>query len=545
MRPTLLPLLTGLLAAAAAAQPLLPASTLRFLPDTLDLGQVALGRFQQEVRLVNQGDAALQLDALEGLGDRLVLLDAPAALPPGDTLSAWIELDLEDDLDLDEVLLVQSPQLFGPAALTLRARPRHALAEWAGAANLWGDDLVDELASVVDGQTVFTYSGAREHMFGEYDNVDGSVQCVYTATWVQTSGIPDPNTMNCEHTWPQSMGAEGDARSDMHHLYPTLSGPNSTRGNLPFGDVATVNWSQGGSLQGTDANGVSVFEPRDPHKGDCARSMFYFALRYDNPSDFLNYQEATLRAWSEADTVSRKERDRNDAIDALQHNRNPFVDHPGWLRRIASLAGDADPPATRLLRLPADTLRLGTLASTDSLELRLPLHNPGNSTLLIGYVQAENPQAASVTSRPTSLAAGAVGWVTLRLHPVQTGEQDLGLLVSSNAQDGALRRIELLFDAQSTAVDEPAAPPADWSLSAPWPNPFNPATTVEIERARPGRMRLRLHDLRGALVLERDLALPAGLSRQRLDLSGRASGLYVLSLEGDGRVRVERLLLLR
>lgn len=537
--------LAALVSGAAFAQPLLPASTLRFLPDTLDLGAVDLGVLQQELRLVNTADVALELRQPFALGERVLALDSPLSIPPHDTLEVLLQLDLDDDIDLDDVLLVESPQLFGPASVPLRARPRSERAMWRGAANLWGGDLVDELASTVAGQTVYSYSAAREHMFGDYDNVDGSVQCVYTGAWIQTSGIPDPNTMNCEHTWPQSMGAEGDARSDMHHLYPTLNSPNSIRGNLPFGDVVVQNWEQGGSQRGADAGGVTVFEPRDVHKGDCARSMFYFALRYDNPSDFLNFQEATLRAWSEADTVSLKERDRNDAIEALQHNRNPFVDHPGWLRRIGSLSGNPDPPATRLLQLPADTLRLGTLAAADSLALRLPIRNGGNSPLLIGYIQAENTADATVIQRPSSLGSGSTGWIELRLHPEATGVQVLGLLVSSNAQNGALQRIELGFEAEGTAVDPAAARPLDWTLAEPYPNPFNPATTLRIDCAQPSQLRLSVHDLRGALVLERRLELPAGSHRQNIELGAQASGLYLLQLSGENRAETRKLLLAR
>ena len=50
--------------------------------------------------------------------------------------------------------------------------------------------------------------------------------------------------MNTEHTWPQSKGATGAAKSDLHHLFPTDSKANSIRGNHPFGIVTgAVSWS--------------------------------------------------------------------------------------------------------------------------------------------------------------------------------------------------------------------------------------------------------------------------------------------------------------
>ncbi|MBN2875669.1 MAG: endonuclease, partial [Spirochaetales bacterium] len=38
-----------------------------------------------------------------------------------------------------------------------------------------------------------------------------------------------------------------------------------------------------------------------------------------------------LRAWAAADPVSDKERVRNNAVQAHQDNRNPFIDYPELL----------------------------------------------------------------------------------------------------------------------------------------------------------------------------------------------------------------------
>ena len=45
---------------------------------------------------------------------------------------------------------------------------------------------------------------------------------------------------------------------------------------------------------------------------------------------FLNM----LVAWHNADPVSQKEIDRNNAVFALQSNRNPFIDHPEYVEII-------------------------------------------------------------------------------------------------------------------------------------------------------------------------------------------------------------------
>ena len=44
--------------------------------------------------------------------------------------------------------------------------------------------------------------------------------------------------MDCEHLWPQSMGAGDEPqKSDLHHLFPCKSNVNSSRGNHPYADI--------------------------------------------------------------------------------------------------------------------------------------------------------------------------------------------------------------------------------------------------------------------------------------------------------------------
>ncbi|MCA9523423.1 MAG: endonuclease, partial [Myxococcales bacterium] len=191
--------------------------------------------------------------------------------------------------------------------------------------------------------SVMDYEAARAQIFWTLDYVSGQVQGVYSGKWVAVTKGVLPNyskELNAEHTWPQSMGAEGDAKSDLHHLFPSIPNINSSRGNTPFGPVVIADkcYDPTGivlcpfvtgdyySIRGKDAVGVIVWEPADQHKGDVARAMFYFSVRYELPIDVR--QEAAFRLWHVTDPVSPKELQRNDDIETLQHNRNPFIDCP-------------------------------------------------------------------------------------------------------------------------------------------------------------------------------------------------------------------------
>lgn len=153
--------------------------------------------------------------------------------------------------------------------------------------------------------------------------------------------IPDHRVVNVEHTWPQSRFSRRydteTQKSDLHHLYPTDTELNSIRSSFPFGDVQK---DMGGSLKcggqsrfGITHGGETVFEVPDHHKGNVARAVFYFAIRYDMQID--PRQEGNLRDWNRMDPVDQEEMARNDEIFKAQGNRNPFVDYPALADRIS------------------------------------------------------------------------------------------------------------------------------------------------------------------------------------------------------------------
>lgn len=153
--------------------------------------------------------------------------------------------------------------------------------------------------------------------------------------------IPNANILNIEHTWPQSKFSsrfnKGMQKSDMHHLFPTDSKLNSTRGNHNFGDVVrdtqnfhcptTARFGKG------ERSNKDLFEPPDNHKGNVARALFYFSTRYK--ISISDDEEASLRQWSKEDPIDQEEIDRNQFIYQHQGNRNPFIDFPNLEDTIA------------------------------------------------------------------------------------------------------------------------------------------------------------------------------------------------------------------
>lgn len=198
--------------------------------------------------------------------------------------------------------------------------------------NTCDDEFKNRVNKIISTQDVLSYKEARHAMFSHIENNDGLVCSIYVDYCMKTNDIPNANVMNTEHAWPQSMGSQGIAKSDLHHLFPTESKVNSRRNNHPYCYVDNVTWEQDGSRLGSDAHGTKCFEPRDLDKGDIARAMLYFSVRYQISID--ENQEAAFKDWILLDPVSNDEIERHQRIVETQNNRNPFIDHPEFSRFV-------------------------------------------------------------------------------------------------------------------------------------------------------------------------------------------------------------------
>ncbi|MBK7501150.1 MAG: endonuclease [Ignavibacteriales bacterium] len=155
------------------------------------------------------------------------------------------------------------------------------------------------------------------------------------------------------HSWqPTNPSTALDEYSDQHHLFPShQNSANGIRDNHPLGKVANVISTFLDGKFGTDLNGNLVYEPRDLHKGDAVRALLYMVVRYDGINgfnwtfDWLNNTRlpsigegpqdlSTLIEWHKQDPPDKWEVDRNNYVQSVQQNRNPFVDHPEYVDYI-------------------------------------------------------------------------------------------------------------------------------------------------------------------------------------------------------------------
>ena len=254
---------------------------------------------------------------------------------------------------------------------------------------MYGQELLGYVVDNYKTSTTLGYGNARDVLYGTIDLQEGDqLSCVYSGFTIILDVTQDPSTnaynqgVNCEHTWPQSMGADQEPqKSDMHHLYPCKSNVNSSRGNHPYSeiiDTETDTWYRNDYSQNSvpnefideyaeKLNGANpVFEPREEHKGNASRAMFYFYAMYQQAADsnFWNSQKTTLFEWHALDPVDQEELDRTWSIASYQEEYpNPFIIDSSLARRIwlADYAGGGNPPDSFSLINPVSALEISTV----------------------------------------------------------------------------------------------------------------------------------------------------------------------------------------
>lgn len=218
-----------------------------------------------------------------------------------------------------------------------------------------GAVLLDSVSSHYKPSVVLPYNMARDTLYAKVLAIDDdTVRCIYSGHVLYLDPTQDPtqyvylnggtNGINAEHAYPQSKGAaDGNARSDMHHLFPARIPVNEARGSKPYADIPdaqTKQWFIKNQIYlskptqnidaYTESNDVS-FEPRESVKGDVARAIFYMYTLYQtqfNLADpvFFESQRLTLCRWQQQDPADAGELRKTWRIALYQEGKpNPFV----------------------------------------------------------------------------------------------------------------------------------------------------------------------------------------------------------------------------
>lgn len=288
--------------------------------------------------------------------------------------------------------------------LILSAFPIISLAQapaeyYFGTENLSGYSLKGKLHDIISKKTFNYHYDDLKTLYGQTDidkyydyggdnttylldiysnNPTGTTAYHYTLNSIIGSANAEGLGWNREHMMPQSsFNSSYPMYSDLFFVIPTDARINQLRSNYPYGKAGSTvyyNFTNGSKQASNGTPNATytgrVFEPIDEFKGDVARSLLYFAVRYEgklgsfnfttnaadptkdqNPLDgseekaYENWYIAMLLNWHQQDPVSQREIDRNNAVFNIQKNRNPFVDHPEWVSAIWNQTTDNVAPA--------------------------------------------------------------------------------------------------------------------------------------------------------------------------------------------------------
>lgn len=252
---------------------------------------------------------------------------------------------------------------------------------------LEGEALVEAIRDAYTPSQLLSESQVKDTLYARIFNQNDTVHCIYSnlgrflpggvdpSQWLYGDGL-EVNSINLEHSWPQSKGAGKSmmGNRNMHHLFPSRTAINSDRADFPYDEISdptTQKWYylaiEQSSIPVNNIDAYSefrstVFEPREAAKGDIARAMMYFWTIYRDDAeaadpDFFEGQRNVLCAWHEADPVDDTEIHRSQLIATYQSGlENPFVTDCSLAKRaycpdLTSCAVSTDESAAGKLEL--------------------------------------------------------------------------------------------------------------------------------------------------------------------------------------------------
>ncbi len=292
---------------------------------------------------------------------------------------------------------------------------------------------------------------------------------------------------NREHSFPKSWFNEATPMyTDLFHLYPTDGKVNGMRSNYVYGEVISATWtsSNGSKLGSSDpATGFSgtVFEPIDEYKGDLARTYFYMATCYEDKiagwASYATEAQAILDGdaypaykswfvqlllkWSNEDPVSQKEIDRNNAVYAIQGNRNPYIDHPEY---AAYVWGGEVPSGIQISNVslnPAQPNETNTVTISATVSATKP----------ISVVKLKWGTSSSITNEISMTSTNGSTYTTVSAIPAQAVGSTVYYAVYAEDNEGGnkLTQTQTYTVANSVAptnllsVDFSSCLPAEWT----------------------------------------------------------------------------------
>jgi len=423
-------------------------------------------------------------------------------------------------------------------------------------------DLFSHIVNNYKTSTTMGYANSRDTLWSIIDSYgENQLACVYTGYTVTLDPAVDPTVsaynngkdINCEHTWPQSLGAGSEPqKSDMHHLFPTRVDANAARGNYPFGEIPdadTDKWFRLNTSQTSiptqnieeysEVDNAGTFEPREDHKGNVARAMFYFYAIYNNVADatFWNKQKEVLLQWHYLDPVDQVEYDRTNHIAEYQNNiANPFVLDSTLARRIWFY----EPAGVN--EVPGAPSGVGATVSNDTIALKWNKNSEGDIAKYFIY----GTESASTTRLDSTDSAADTSIVFFGLTLSNSYSFRITAMDTLGSESDYSQEVSgTILELENDLI------PMEFSLSQNFPNPFNPSTNIHYALPEASNVNVIVYDIIGrevvSLVNEFQASGHKQVSWNGKDNAGYnvSAGMYLYHIQAGDYKKTMKMVLLK
>ncbi len=199
------------------------------------------------------------------------------------------------------------------------------------------------------------------------------------------------------------------------------------------------------------------------------------------------------------------------------------------------------------IALTTGILNFGSVSVGEQAELPLTICSVGNLTLVLFDIFTSNPSFSTNWDPADSLiASGDSLEIMVYFSPVDTMLYDEIMAIENNAE---FVEVELhgVAEGYVTAGPTPSSNiPGTFALYEPYPNPFNPTTTLEFAVPAGARVNLVVYDVMGRKVATLvDGWRDVGTQKAVFDGSGLASGIYFARMQAGDFHQVQKMVLLK
>lgn len=207
---------------------------------------------------------------------------------------------------------------------------------------------------------------------------------------------------------------------------------------------------------------------------------------------------------------------------------------------------DLEPLGTAVASVSSSSLDFGDVEVDQSADLPLTISSIGDIPLVIYDISTDN--ACFTTNWDTSDSLLLVGEhldVTVTFSPTTVATFDQTLSIESN---GDLVEVELHGSGVSSSVYPGTSTgiPQSFALHAPYPNPFNPETTVGFDVPITSDVAVRVYDVLGQQVATlTEGRIGSGNYRVTWNAANQPSGVYFVRMDAGGQVFTQKCLLVR